>query len=210
MSAGNVHAAPGAFWFDENGTMSKSALRGFVVGITIVVLASCGSSAKDTLALTDTEVGSLSQTDGQVTGGAGPIAAAASSSEAALTARRAEAGSTLKAFSVTLTAPADVAGEAKVDLAGAACSGPGTLVEGGSFALAFAKAKNGKVSAFSAKAQGTYEGPGNYSAAFTWTSPAGAKTGTGTMFVYDDEASGEFAIEGDAPVTGTWTCTFKK
>ncbi len=190
--------------------MSKSALRGFVVGMMIVVLASCGSSTKDTLALTDTEAGSSSQTDGQVAGGAGPIAAAAASSEAALAAQRADAGSTLKGFSVTFSAPAEIAGEAKVDLVGATCSGAGTVVEGSPFELAFATAKNAKVSAFSAKAQGTYEGPGNYSAAFTWTAPGGAKTGTGTMFVYDDEASGEFAIEGDAPVAGTWKCTFKK
>lgn len=178
--------------------------RGVSIACAFLALTSCGSGAKDTLAPLSTDAGTPTVV------GAGPIAVAAASSEAALEAQRAEAARTLKAFAVTFTIPGDLAGEVKADTTGASCAAPGTVPEGGPYELAYTSSKNAKVTAFSAKTQGTYEGPGNYSANFTWTGSSGAKTGTGTIFVYSDEESGEFSVEGSDPLAGTWQCEFKK
>lgn len=170
----------------------------------LVVLASCGSAAKDTLAPAGTDA------ETQAVGGAGPIAVAAASSEAALEAQRAESAGTLKSLTVTFTSPADSTGEMKADMPGATCPAPGKVPEGGPYELSYGSSKNAKVMAFSVKTQGTYEGPGTYSADFIWTGPSGAITGTGSIFVYTDEESGEFTVEGADPAAGTWQCTFKK
>lgn len=179
-----------------------AVLFGAVLG-----LAACGGSdASDTAASDGTVAASAESTAGSV----GPLAVAASSSDAKVIENRAGAGTSLTSASVEFTAPADVAGKADPAPADAACSGPGTVVEGESFAVSYTKADGAKVSAFSAKTQGSYEGPGSYSADFTWTAGGAPQTGSGTVFVYDDEASGEFEIAAATPVTGTWTCVFAK
>ena len=175
-------------------------------GLAALLLNGCSASSSDTLGALGTDASGPVLNDVA----AGPVAMAAASSEAALAAQRAAAGETLKALTVTFTEPAAEAGAAKADLGGAVCPSPGNVAESAPFALAFAAAKGSAVSLFSATTEGTYEGPGSYSATFAWTGAAGAKTATGTLFMYDDELSGEFAVEGADPLAGTWECEFNK
>jgi hypothetical protein len=139
----------------------------------------------------------------------GPIAVAASSSEAALAEQRSEAGNKLKTVTVEVTEPGDLAGKSKPNVDNARCSGPGNLVEGEPFTVSYTKA-DGKIGSFTLTALGSYEGPGTYSADAKWTDGSGEYTGIGSMFVYDDESSGEFALTAEAKtLNGVWNCSFK-
>ncbi len=186
----------------------SSALRTVaLVGALILGATACSNSSEDVVD-TFAAVDAPAADSGAATAGEGPLAVAAASSEAELARRRAEAGDTLKSFTVTVTAPAALAGKISPDTNGALCSGPGTVVDGESFEVSFTAAKDTKVTALSMKTQGSYEGPGSYSAEITVAGDAPV-TGTGTVFVYDDEMSGEFALTTPTPLTGTWECRFK-
>lgn len=140
--------------------------------------------------------------------GEGPIAVAASNSEAALAAQRAAAGDTLKSIEVDFTSPDTIAGKLTPETDTSACSGPGNLVEGDAFEVRFAAAKDAKVTDFALVVQGTYEGPGSYAADLSWTDASGPQNALGTVYVYDDEMSGEFFHEEAPALAGTWDCRF--
>ena len=199
------------FLINPAGRVRTIAWRMVAIGAAVVALAACsGSKADDTLALLPTEEQVADSAAAATDTGAGPIAQAESNAEAALAAQREGAASNLKEVSITFESPADVAGTAKVSTDGAECTGPGNAVDGGTFALVYTDGKDAKVAAFSAKTQGSYEGPGSYAAEFAWTAPSGPVTGTGSVFVYEDEMSGEFEVTGDTVLTGSWECEFKK
>ncbi len=172
--------------------------------VLLVGLAGCsgGSDGVETVVDAPTAVDA-----GAVTG-EGPIAVAASSSEAALAARRAEAGKTLKSLSVEFGAPDPLAGKVKPEDDGAFCSGPGTVVDGESLEVSYSAANDAKVTAFSLVTQGSYEGPGSYAADLSWTDATGPQKALATVYVYDDEMSGEFVHEGSPALSGTWECRF--
>ena len=157
----------------------------------------------------ETVVDAPTVVDSGATTGEGPIALAASSSEAALAARRAEAGKTLKSLTVEFTAPDSVAGKVKREGKGAFCSGPGTVVDGESFEVSYAAVGDAKVTSFSLVTQGSYEGPGSYAADLSWTDGTGPQNLLATVYVYDDEMSGEFVHEGSPALSGTWECRFE-
>jgi hypothetical protein len=172
-------------------------------------MAGCSNSADDAVDTFAPADGSVAaQGTGGESVGEGPLAVAAASSEAELAARRAAAGDTLKSFSVTVTAPEGLAGKISPDTTGAFCSGPGTVVDGESFEVSYTTAKDTKVAKLSLKTQGSYEGPGSYAADISFTTDS-AVSGTGTVFVYDDEMSGEFELAAPTAITGTWECRFK-
>lgn len=157
----------------------------------------------------ETVVDAPTAVDSGATTGEGPIAVAASSSEAALAARRAEAGNTLKSITVEFTAPDSVAGKVKPESKGSFCSGPGTVVDGESFEVSYKAAGDAKVTSFSLLTQGSYEGPGSYSADLSWTDVTGPQKMLATVYVYDDEMSGEFVHQGSPAISGTWECRFE-
>ena len=157
----------------------------------------------------ETVVDAPTSVDSGATTGEGPIAVAASSSEAALAARRAEAGKTLKSLAVEFTAPDSVAGKVKPEDEGAFCSGPGTVVDGESFEVSYTAAGDAKVTSFSLVTQGSYEGPGSYAADLSWTDATGPQKLLATVYVYDDEMSGEFVHEDSPAISGTWECRFE-
>ena len=157
----------------------------------------------------ETVVDAPTSVDSGATTGEGPIAVAAASSEAALAARRAEAGDTLKSLTVEFTAPDSVAGKEKPKSEGAFCSGPGTVVDGESFEVSYTAAGDAKVTSFSLVTEGSYEGPGSYAADLSWTDATGPQKLLATVYVYDDEMSGEFVHEGSPALSGTWECRFE-
>lgn len=178
-----------------------------LVGALVLGATACSASSDD--AVDTFAPANVPAVDGgAATAGEGPLAVAAANSEAELARRRAEAGDTLKAFTVTIAEPPALAGKITPDSTGSVCSGPGTVVDGESFEVSFTAAKDTKVTALSMKTQGSYEGPGSYAAEITFAGGAPV-TGTGTVFVYDDEMSGEFALATPAKLTGTWECRFK-
>ncbi len=157
----------------------------------------------------ETVVDAPTTVDSGATTGEGPIAVAASSSEAALAARRAEAGITLKSLAVEFSAPDSLAGKVTPKSEGAFCSGPGTVVDGESFEVSYTAAGDAKVSSFSLVTQGSYEGPGSYAADLSWTDATGSQNLLATVYVYDDEKSGEFVHDGSPALSGTWECRFE-
>ena len=157
----------------------------------------------------ETVVDAPTSVDSGATTGEGPIAVAAASSEAALAARRAEAGDTLKSLTVEFTAPDSVAGKETPESEVAFCSGPGTVVDGESFEVSYTAADDAKVTSFSLVTQGSYEGPGSYAADLSWADATGAQKLPATVYVYDDEMSGEFVHEGSPALSGTWECRFE-
>ena len=66
-----------------------------------------------------------------------------------------------------------------------------------------------KVTSFSLLTQGSYEGPGSYSADLSWTDVTGPQKMLATVYVYDDEMSGEFVHQGSPAISGTWECRFE-
>ena len=178
-----------------------------MVGALVLGATACSGSSDDAVD-TFASIDAPAVDSGAATAGEGPLAVAAASSEAELARRRAEAGDTLKSFTVTISEPVALAGKITPDTTGALCSGPGTVVDGESFEVSFTVAKDSNVTGLSIKTLGSYEGPGSYSAEITSTGET-PMAGTGTVFVYDDEMSGEFALTTPAQLTGTWECRFK-
>ncbi len=203
-AVGSVVGAGGEEWGMVRSPRSRFLIRLVAPAFLIVGLVGCsgGSDGVETVVDAPTAV------DSGATTGEGPIAVAASSSEAALAARRAEAGKTLKSLTVEFTAPDTVAGKVKPEKDGGFCSGPGTVVDGESFEVSYSAAKDAKVTAFSLVTQGSYEGPGSYAADLSWTDAAGPQKAQATVYVYDDEMSGEFVHEGPPALSGTWECRF--
>jgi hypothetical protein len=192
-----------------NRTRWSLSLRSFgLVTVLVVGALGCSNSSDDAVDTFAPADASAAVDAGAESAGEGPLAVAAASSEAELARRRAEAGDTLKSFTVTVAAPADLAGKITPESGGAFCSGPGTVVDGESFEVSYTAAKDTKMSALTLKTQGSYEGPGSYAAEISFTTD-GPVTGTGTVFVYDDEMSGEFELSDPTPITGTWECRFK-
>ena len=183
---------------------AHSLLRSFAGALLVLGLAACSEDSDSVETVIDAPVASAT---GAPTG-EGPIAVAASSSEAELAERRAESGDTLKSMSVDFTSPETIAGTVTPDDEASSCSGPGNLVEGEAFAVRFASAADAKVTEFALVVQGTYEGPGSYAADVSWTDASGPQTALGTVYVYDDEMSGEFFHEEDPAFAGTWECRF--
>lgn len=182
-----------------------------IAGLAVVLAAGalgCSNSADDAVDTFASDTVAAAADTGAGSVGEGPLAVAAASSEAELAKRRAEAGATLKSFTVTVTAPADLAAKFTPDTSGSLCSGPGTVVDGESFEVSYTSSKDTKVTALALKTQGSYEGPGSYAAEISFTTDAPV-TGTGTVFVYDDEMSGEFELSTPSAITGTWECRFK-
>lgn len=180
----------------------------FVVSVVFAVigLGAC-SGASDSV---ETIVDAPAAADSAVAGAEGPIAVAAASSEAALAARRAEAGDILKSFTVDFTGPESLAGKVTPKSDGAFCSGPATVADGGAFEVGYAATEaDAKITSFSLSTQGSYEGPGSYAAELSWTDASGPQTLLATVYVYDDEMSGEFFYEGSPSIAGTWDCRFE-
>ncbi len=182
----------------------RSLVRSLGALLLIAGLAACSDDSDSVETVVDAPVASEAGTPT----GEGPIAVAASSSEAALAERRAEAGGNLKSVSVDFTVPEAIAGKVSPERDTAACSGPGNLVEGEPFEVRFASAADAKVTDFALVIQGTYEGPGSYAADLSWTDASGPQTALGTVYVYDDEMSGEFFHEAAPSLSGTWECRF--
>ena len=193
---------------EEWGMPRRSHSHSLVVSLgSVLLLLGLAACSSDTDSV-ETVVDASAPADTGAPTGEGPIAVAASSSEAALAQRRAEAGDTLKSFSVDFTAPDAIAGKVSPDRESSFCSGPGNVVEGESFEVRYTVANDARVSEFALTTQGSYEGPGSYAADLSWTDATGPQKALGTVYVYDDEMSGEFVNEAAPAVAGTWDCRF--
>lgn len=181
-----------------------SLVVSFGAALLVLGLSACSGGSDGVETVVDVSVAS----EGDVPTGEGPIAVAASNSEADLAARRAEAGNTLKSIAVDFTGPDAIAGKVTPEKDTSFCSGPGTVVDGEAFEVQYASATDAKVTDFSLVTQGSYEGPGSYAADLSWTDGSGPQKMLGTVYVYDDEMSGEFFHEANPALAGTWECRF--
>ncbi len=175
----------------------------------MIGLAGCSGGSDGVETVVGTVVETPTVVDSGSSTGEGPIAVAASSSEAALATRRADAGNTLASITVDFVAPDSLAGTVTPETEGAFCSGPGTVVDGESFEVSYSAADEARITSFSLVTQGSYEGPGSYAADLAWTDATGPHAHLATVFVYDDEMSGEFVHEGSPALSGTWECRFE-